>query len=231
MMPLDTLGGKCKDAAVFVAPLNGHNYEVLQWFVCRFACHLSLPLADPSLTDIAHHARMSVPQMLRYRKAIADFQAAASHRANSQLESSLQVELLRRIASSQRGLASDHVDRAAILDLIQRLESVQAGLMVTATAAAELEADAAVETESMEGEWHLEYASSTSDNVGGWDFAGASESEKMERVSLQYTDIKEMHRARFCDPLKTFPRCFVTVWASRNMNANQHRGWNMNSGM
>lgn len=142
------------------------------------------PSPDPSLTDIALHARMSVPQGLRYRKAIADFQAAASDRANSQLESSLQIELLQRIASSQRGLTSDHVDRAAILNLIQRLESVQAGLMVTA--AAEQETKVSAEAESMEGEWHLEYASSTSDDVRGWDFATTSESEKMERVRLQY---------------------------------------------
>ncbi|CAM9515384.1 unnamed protein product, partial [Hapterophycus canaliculatus] len=65
-------------------------------------------------------------QMLQYRKAITSFQATAAERADTQLESSLQMELLNRISRSQRGLASTRDDRSAILDLIQRLEDVQA---------------------------------------------------------------------------------------------------------
>lgn len=64
-------------------------------------------------------------QMLQYRKAMARFKDIAAERANSQVESSLQMELLKRIASSQRGLATSSTDRAAILNLIERLEGVQ----------------------------------------------------------------------------------------------------------
>lgn len=64
--------------------------------------------------------------MLQYREGLANFQALAAEHANTQVESSLQMELLHRISSSQRGLASTRNDRFAILDLIQRLEDVQA---------------------------------------------------------------------------------------------------------
>lgn len=41
------------------------------------------------------------------------------------MESSLQIELLKRIASSRRGLKTTSNDRAVILDLIKRLEGIQ----------------------------------------------------------------------------------------------------------
>ena len=118
--------------------------------------------------------------MLQYRKAIADFEAIASDRASTQLENSLQVELLDRIARSQRGLAADRGDRAAILDLIQRLESVQAA----STEAAD-DIDAMADENGVEGEWHLEYISSAAEGDGGWDFADTIDSEKTKRVSLE----------------------------------------------
>ena len=133
--------------------------------------------------------------MLQYRKAITNFQAAAAERANVQLESSLQMELLSRISRSQRGLASSHGDRLAILDLIERLEDAQAATQVpaagdvaAATEAAK-EAAAAVEEaqrieESVEGEWHLEFVSSAADGVqDGWDFTGSTDLQKKQRVS------------------------------------------------
>ncbi|CAM9442096.1 unnamed protein product [Phaeothamnion confervicola] len=73
-------------------------------------------------------------QMLAYRKAIARFQgivaaradalsaadAAASHELT---ESSLQIELLDKIARTQRGQKATPADRNAILGIIRRLES------------------------------------------------------------------------------------------------------------
>lgn len=82
---------------------------------------LSLHLTTPSIFTCS-----LPPQMLQYRKAITNFEAIAAERANTQVESSMQMELLNRISRSQRGLASTRNDRAAILDLIERLEKVQA---------------------------------------------------------------------------------------------------------
>lgn len=134
--------------------------------------------------------------MLQYRKAITNFQATAAERADTQLESSLQMELLSRISRSQRGLASSPGDRLAILDLIERLEVAQQATTqappapeVAAKKAAAAEAEAAVEEalvaeESMEGEWHLEYVSNAEDGAkAGWDFAALSDLQKKQRVS------------------------------------------------
>lgn len=135
--------------------------------------------------------------MLQYRKAITNFQATAAERSNTQLESSLQMELLNRISRSQRGLASSHGDRLAILDLIERLEDAQATAQAPAAAAADVaaateaarEAAAAAEEaqrieESVEGEWHLEFVSSAGDGVrDGWDFTGSTDLQKKQRVS------------------------------------------------
>lgn len=144
--------------------------------------------------------------MLQYRKAITNFQATAAERANTQLETSLQIELLNRISRSERGLASTRSDRSAILDLIRRLEDVQATtqppppnagvgeqkLAADAAAAARAAAAAAVDenalAESVEGEWHLEFVSNDGGEEGvqeGWDLASSTDPEKKERVSTQ----------------------------------------------
>lgn len=154
--------------------------------------------------------------MLQYRRGIAKFQAIAAERANTQVESSLQMELLHRISSSQRGLASTRNDRFAILDLIQRLEDVQAASPPAASKSnttrapapaspSELAADAATTAaaakaateaanvvdalidgspleESVEGEWHLEFVSNEQESADGWDLAGSTDPQKMERV-------------------------------------------------
>lgn len=154
----------------------------------------------------------SVFQMLQYRKAIANFQAIAAERANTQIESSLQMELLNRIAQSQRGLSSTRNDRAAILDLIERLENAYtlpsssgsnagahgtsgknlaaeaastAAVAKAATAAAtavDSLIDGSSSSDSVEGVWHLEYVSNSEEDIGGWDFAGSTDPEKTERV-------------------------------------------------
>lgn len=131
--------------------------------------------------------------MLQYRKAITNFQASAAERANTQLESSLQMELLSRISRSQRGLASSAGDRLAILDLIQRLEDAQATQVPPADVAAASEAaaeaaaaaeEALIAEESVEGEWHLEYVSNAGDGVkDGWDFTASTDLQKKQRVS------------------------------------------------
>ncbi|CAN0169522.1 unnamed protein product, partial [Laminaria digitata] len=148
-------------------------------------------------------------QVLQYRKGLAKFQAIAAEHANTQVESSLQMELLHRISSSQRGLASTRSDRFAILDLIQRLEDVQATSSppppppgapkanlaadaATTAAAAEAATEAAKDfddmidgstlEESVEGEWHLEFVSNEEEGAGGWDFTGSTDPQKMERV-------------------------------------------------
>eukprot|EP00752_Nemacystus_decipiens_P011133 g9893.t1 len=135
-------------------------------------------------------------QMLQYRKAITNFQAIAAERASTQLESSLQMELLNRISRSQRGLASSHGDRLAILDLIERLEAAQATQTPAADVAAASEAarDAAAaaeeaemeEKESVEGEWHLEYVSKPREGVttpDGWDFTASTDLQKKQRIA------------------------------------------------
>ncbi|CAM9680203.1 unnamed protein product [Ectocarpus fasciculatus] len=150
-------------------------------------------------------------QMLQYRKAITNFQATAAERANTQLETSLQMELLGRISRSERGLASTRSDRSAILDLIRRLEDVQATTQQppspnaggdqklaaeaeaaarAATAAAAAAAAAADENalrESVEGEWHLEFVSNDGEEAGvqeGWDLASSTDPEKKERLAV-----------------------------------------------
>lgn len=154
--------------------------------------------------------------MLQYRRGLAKFQAIAAERANTQVESSLQMELLHRISNSQRGLASTRDDRFAILDLIQRLEDVQAAsppaapkanatraptpaspselavdaATTAAAAKAATEAAKAVDAiiggspleESVEGEWHLEFISNEQEGANGWDFAGSTDPQKIERV-------------------------------------------------
>eukprot|EP00903_Cladosiphon_okamuranus_P007084 g6884.t1 len=132
-------------------------------------------------------------QMLQYRKAITNFQAIAAERANTQLESSLQMELLHRISRSQRGLASSRDDRLAILDLIKRLEGAQATQVPPSdvSAAAEAAEAAAAEVEealmvdeSVEGEWHLEYVSNAGEGLDdGWDFTGSTDLQKEQRVA------------------------------------------------
>lgn len=131
--------------------------------------------------------------MLQYRKAITNFQAIAAERANTQLESSLQMELLHRISRSQRGLASSRGDRHAILDLIERLEGAQATQAPPADVAVATEAAAAAAAaveealmadESVEGEWHLEYVSNAGEGLeDGWDFTGSTDLQKKQRVS------------------------------------------------
>ncbi|CBN75826.1 Rieske (2Fe-2S) domain protein [Ectocarpus siliculosus] len=149
-------------------------------------------------------------QMLQYRKAITNFQATAAERANTQLETSLQMELLNRISRSERGLASTRGDRSAILDLIRRLEDVQATTQppppnagggeqklaadaaaaaraATAAAAAAAAADENALRESVEGEWHLEFVSNDGGEEGaqeGWDLASSTDPEKKERLAV-----------------------------------------------
>lgn len=125
-----------------------------------------------------------------------------------QVESSLQMELIRRIASSQRGLGSTARDRAQILNVIERLEAVQHMPVVTGSPAApptetptkvagdegpgaERSAEVKMAPESgvpvgasredVSGEWHLEYMSNG--QLEGWDFAASSETDKVQRVS------------------------------------------------
>lgn len=163
-------------------------------------------------------------KVLQYRKAVTNFQAAAADRANTQVESSLQMELLSRISGSKRGLASTRKDRAAILGLIERLEGVQAPsangaspaaaaprrrgrgradggggsgdkLAAAAEAAAEAARDASAaatamdalieDEESLEGQWHLEYVSSSEEGASGWDFTDSTGPEKTDRVSRE----------------------------------------------
>ncbi len=136
--------------------------------------------------------------MLQYRKAMTNFQAIAAERANTQVESSLQMELLSRIAGSQRGLKASRADRVAIVDLIERLEKVQAAppqqqQQAAATAAAAAAEARAVADEAaalnfqdekgVEGEWHLEFVSNGGDGVEeGWDFAASTDAQE-KRVS------------------------------------------------
>lgn len=181
--------------------------------IARFA--FAPPLSSRFVHRPTNTQKKNAPQqqqMLQYRKAITSFQATAAERANTQLESSLQMELLNRISRSQRGLASTRNDRSAILDLIQRLEDVQATptsanqsptvdagggdprLAAAAEAAAVASAKAAdavaaeealraAEQESVEGEWHLEYVSNEEDGVQeGWDLAGSTDPQKEQRV-------------------------------------------------
>lgn len=120
-------------------------------------------------------------QILQYRRAITQFQEKSKERANSQLESSLQMELLDRIARSQRGLAATFSDQVAIQSLIERLEKGSRSAGASEVTAQE------EEVYDLEGQWHLEYMGKMDVKAGkaaeGWDFAGSSESEKTDRVS------------------------------------------------
>lgn len=119
-------------------------------------------------------------QMLQYRKAINRFQEISEQRANSQMESSLQMELLNRIASSQRGLTTSSSDRSAILNLIERLEKANSNGSGADDASTKGEFE-----DDLEGKWHLEYISNVGNGeqeADGWDFAESTELNKSKRV-------------------------------------------------
>lgn len=137
--------------------------------------------------------------VLHYRKAVRSFQATASHRAKSQVESSLQMDLLQHIADSQRSPTSTCKDRAGILDLIKRLETInnsnaadgrgtikgfdetvqaEGAKAASDTTAAAIATNVLIEDESVDGQWLLKYASNSEDGAKRWDFADSVNLDK-----------------------------------------------------
>lgn len=143
-------------------------------------------------------------QVLQYRQAVTRFQATASDRSKSQVENSLQIDLLKCIAGSQRGIASTRHDRAVILDIIKRLETIQKsnasdgcgtikssdeGVEAGGTKAAKdttgmaIGTEALIEDESLEGQWLLEYVFNSEDGASGWDIADSANPDNIGRAS------------------------------------------------
>ncbi|CAN0375150.1 unnamed protein product [Discosporangium mesarthrocarpum] len=143
-------------------------------------------------------------QVLQYRKAMKNFKSITADRANEQVETSLQMELLQRISTTRRGQATTPADRAAILNLIQRLEDVQeeadlgtarrlspsspsdygvsaVGGRGAPSLAAKGEQGGARQSQekTMEGEWHLEYISNTEES---WGYKGPDDPDTKRKV-------------------------------------------------
>lgn len=164
-------------------------------------------------------------QVLQYRKAVTRFQAMTSDRAKSQVENSLQIDLLKCIAGSQRGVASTRNDRAVILDIIKRLETIQksnatdgrgtvegsderveaGGTKAAKDTTAVIATETLIEDGSVEGQWLLEYVSNSENGANSWDIADSANPDKIgqvsENIKIQYRDRHACLHSKYTAPV------------------------------
>ncbi|CAM9145448.1 unnamed protein product [Chrysoparadoxa australica] len=92
-------------------------------------------------------------QQTLWHKALENFEAAAAARDSEQMQASIQMELLEKIAGTKRGRSISDDDKEKILKLIEKLESP------------DYFDPHLIEATKEEGEWYLTFVSNADDNV------------------------------------------------------------------